>query len=388
MMDLMRRFAALIIVIIILTAGCVSIDTTGTTATLTGTTVETTSQATTGTTAASSETATTAGTTQVTTQTTAQVTTQTTTQATTKATTAKPTTAGTTAATTAGTTAATIPADSAEYVITMKRDLLVLMLAYPSEVAGIEVKAGETYLVMASGSRILYDDHRAKSLDEKYTDADIQDMLEVLYPLWTVDTLMPDNFDPGRFRCYAFLNDIYGSTKTSVSKNLVSVDWGTQHLPFNKQAGASAALQTVSGQAAALADGQPAVADCLYPSSGTFNYRVIAGTDRLSPHAYAVAIDINSTDGGYWRWMKPDDGAKLLKVFPQDVVQVFERNNFIWGGKWNHFDLFHFEYRPEIILKAKYFTDGPDPAAPWYQGADLDDEAVRRCISVIDACFG
>jgi D-alanyl-D-alanine carboxypeptidase len=31
----------------------------------------------------------------------------------------------------------------------------------------------------------------------------------------------------------------------------------------------------------------------------------------------------------------------------------FERAGFIWGGKWYHFDTFHFEYRPEIIALAK-----------------------------------
>jgi hypothetical protein len=32
---------------------------------------------------------------------------------------------------------------------------------------------------------------------------------------------------------------------------------------------------------------------------------------------------------------------------------VFERQGFIWGGKWWHFDTMHFEYRPEIIAHAK-----------------------------------
>jgi hypothetical protein len=29
-------------------------------------------------------------------------------------------------------------------------------------------------------------------------------------------------------------------------------------------------------------------------------------------------------------------------------VAVFEREGFIWGGKWYHFDPIHFEYRPEL----------------------------------------
>jgi hypothetical protein len=36
-----------------------------------------------------------------------------------------------------------------------------------------------------------------------------------------------------------------------------------------------------------------------------------------------------------------------------EIVEIFERHGFIWGGKWYHFDTFHFEYRPEIIALAK-----------------------------------
>jgi hypothetical protein len=32
-----------------------------------------------------------------------------------------------------------------------------------------------------------------------------------------------------------------------------------------------------------------------------------------------------------------------------EIVDVFERHGFIWGGKWYHFDTMHFEYRPELI---------------------------------------
>ncbi len=312
---------------------------------------------------------------------------QTTLETTTSVVTSSTGTAVTTIVTTAPTTVPTT-ASTANYVMTTKRDLLVMLLAYPDDVLGVEQQSGQVFLVMASGTRLLYDDQRAKTIDEKYSDADIQDMLEVSYPLTQVDTLMPEDVDPGRYRCYALLNELYGSTKTAISANLVTVDWGTQHLPFNQQAAASAALLAIAEQTAQLAATKPETAAALYPSSGTFNYRVIAGTDRLSPHAYAMAIDINSTDGGYWRWMDYADGAQLLANYPQDVVRIFEDNNFIWGGKWHHFDLFHFEYRPEILHKARCFAATPGPGQPWYQGADLDDAAVQRAIDKIEAVLG
>ena len=235
---------------------------------------------------------------------------------------------------------------------------------------------------------ILYDDKKSKTIDEKFTDADIQDMLETIYPLSEVHTLMDTDVDPGRIRAYTFFDAIYGNSKDAISGKLISVDYGDQHLPFNKEAGAAGALAAAAAAAAAMVVEQPSVADYLYPSSGTFNYRVIAGTDRLSPHAYAIAIDLKSTSNGYWRWATPEEGEDLLKVYPQGIVRLFEREGFIWGGKWNHFDIFHFEYRPEIIIKAKYFSAGIDTASPWYQGADLNDNAINDYIELIDKTLG
>jgi len=34
---------------------------------------------------------------------------------------------------------------------------------------------------------------------------------------------------------------------------------------------------------------------------------------------------------------------------PQQIVDIFERHGFIWGGKWYHYDTMHFEYRPELL---------------------------------------
>lgn len=54
------------------------------------------------------------------------------------------------------------------YKITMKRDILCLMMAYPGFIKNIERdNSGYVYLVMKSGRKILYDDKRVKSHDEK-----------------------------------------------------------------------------------------------------------------------------------------------------------------------------------------------------------------------------
>lgn len=272
-----------------------------------------------------------------------------------------------------------------EYGVTLKRDILVIMLAYPNDVAGVETKDSKTYLVMKSGNLIRYDDEKKKSFDEKINDADIQDMLETLYPLGEIDAIMDKDFDPGRMRVYRFFDEIYGASKKAVSVQLTSVKFGDQHLPFNQAAGASVALEKVASQAAELVERNPLAASFLYPSSGTFNYRVVAGTSLLSFHAYGIAIDLKSNENDYWRWASQPAGESRIREYPKELVKVFENNGFIWGGKWQHFDLLHYEYRPEILLKAKFFPSQPDLNKPWFDGADLQDEKVRQCIARIDS---
>ncbi len=79
--------------------------------------------------------------------------------------------------------------------------------------------------------------------------------------------------------------------------------------------------------------------------------RKIAGTDRVSAHGHGIAIDINTKHTDYWRWSKPGpDGSYAYKnKIPSEIVEIFERHGFIWGGKWHHYDTMHFEYRPELV---------------------------------------
>ena len=71
----------------------------------------------------------------------------------------------------------------------------------------------------------------------------------------------------------------------------------------------------------------------------------------MSAHGTATAIDIASKRAHYWRWSKPDSTGRYRwkNDIPMEIVDVFERHGFIWGGKWYHFDTMHFEYRPELI---------------------------------------
>ena len=86
-----------------------------------------------------------------------------------------------------------------------------------------------------------------------------------------------------------------------------------------------------------------------------FNWLTIIGTDRLSSHSFGAALDINAELGQYWKWTGATEGrvGAYKNLVPEALVRAMERWGFIWGGKWNHFDGMHFEYRPELILHGR-----------------------------------
>ena len=67
-------------------------------------------------------------------------------------------------------------------------------------------------------------------------------------------------------------------------------------------------------------------------------------------HSWGAAIDINAARADYWLWQGSGViEAGLVNRIPTEIVAIFERHGFIWGGKWSHYDTMHFEYRPELL---------------------------------------
>lgn len=260
-----------------------------------------------------------------------------------------------------------------------KRDLLTLMLAYPGEITGVRRDDdGLVYVAMRSGCELVYDDGRDKTFDDQLWAADIQDMMAIPYPLEMNNTLREGNDDPGRVRCYAFLHALYGDTKNEIEKNLESINLISGWYPFAAQ-GADALAAAVK-ELGEYVQKTPAAYNYVFPLNGTYNYRMIAGTSTLSPHAFGIAVDFKSNPGDYWRWASREQGKERLASFPAEVVRIMENHGFIWGGKWAHFDFLHFEYRPELILKARYAVDEKQP---WYAGFP-EDAATQDCIKIIE----
>lgn len=271
------------------------------------------------------------------------------------------------------------------YIDNCKRDLLVLMMAYPDEINDIEISEDNyIYLVLNNNKKIIYDDKKEKDENTKTSNADIQDTLEVIYPLNSINAVI-EGINPGRRRSYNFLNSMYGCNQSEIEKNLSFFSTSCGNIMFNKNAKAGESLKKALNQANDLAQKDSKVNNYIFPISGSYNYRVIQDTGRLSPHAYAIAIDLNRNDSDYWKWADKSKGSRRIEGYPKELVKVFEDNGFIWGGKWEHFDILHFEYRPEIILKSKFFSDvSMLETKEWYNGVTLNNE-TKKIIEFINS---
>lgn len=275
------------------------------------------------------------------------------------------------------------------YENSMKQDLLCIFMAYPEFAVDVKKECdGRVYLVMKSGQKILYDDKKNKSFDEKFQNPDLQDMMEQIYPLTSINKVSEKNFDPGRIRVYSLLNEVYGLSRKSIETNLVNANLGYRYYQFNKNNKAADSLKNAMSEIVPLASSRKDVGGCLYPSCGTYNYRVISGTNKLSPHAYGIAIDLARDRRDYWKWVSPEEGSKRIEAYPKDMVEILEKNNFVWGGKWSHFDTLHFEYRPEIIIKARYFAYENREGDKWYGNVDYQEPFVKNCIDKINNALG
>lgn len=271
------------------------------------------------------------------------------------------------------------------YEKTMKQDILCLMMAYPEYIVGLEKEENnKVYIVLKSSKRVLYDDRKVKGADQKLDNPDLQDMMEQIYPLGSKYNLMEINYDPGRIRIYTLFHEVYGYSKNEIEKNLKNVNVGYRNFQFNEKNSASKALSSVMKEIVQLSNGNARVHRYIFPCSGTYNYRRISGTGRLSPHSFGIAIDLKSDKKDYWKWATRKQGEERIKGYPSEIVEIFEKNNFVWGGKWGHFDILHFEYRPEIIFKAKYFNKDKNDALPWYSGINVKNDKVMEYINKID----
>jgi D-alanyl-D-alanine carboxypeptidase len=208
-----------------------------------------------------------------------------------------------------------------------------LVRAYPEQIAGYDA----TYLIWRDGTRMPLAAGQPSILDQ----------IRLPYPAGASAAARYRQNDPGRDRNRAFFDKMYGDCwRGEVAPRLVPVAWLPQSW------GHTIRITAVNGVAARLAeisselDVLPAaVKRYAYPPGGTYNCRTVADTGAPSMHSWGAAIDINAAYAVYWLWPR---GAAADRI-PAEIIDIFERHGFIWGGKWSHYDTMHFEYRPELL---------------------------------------
>jgi hypothetical protein len=234
--------------------------------------------------------------------------------------------------------------------------LLCLIAAYPDHLdKAAPDPAGGWQLVWKDGSRMPWDDGRAKTHKEKLDSPDLEDQMSQAYPTGKLPRHPAMDDDPGRIRYEPLFAKMYGDSEKVVRVRLGNVRWLprtiSRVLKANRINGVDKALTAVSEELDALS---PGLRKFVVEVSGPFNWRPVKGTSRLSPHSYAVAIDVGVKYSDYWRWHRTgkDGGVEYRNKIPYEIVEIFERHGFIWGGKWYHYDTMHFEYRPELLNPA------------------------------------
>jgi hypothetical protein len=179
-------------------------------------------------------------------------------------------------------------------------------------------------------------------------------MFHDIYPLTNPTERVPEDSDPGRYRVEGLFMALYGDSEAAVAKNCVPVQFCGHVVRFNSHCGAADALLKASADLEPMLSRKPELKPYVAKLAGTFNWRKVAGTEKLSNHSFATAIDLNVDKAAYWRWVSPVQLETFSrKSWPTEIIETFEHHGFIWGGKWWHFDTMHFEYRPEIIAYAK-----------------------------------
>jgi hypothetical protein len=78
---------------------------------------------------------------------------------------------------------------------------------------------------------------------------------------------------------------------------------------------------------------EPALKAAAFPIAGVLSCRPVADTGKMSMHGYAVAIDLNLKYSDYWLWAGRGKSIPYKNRMPLEIVDIFERHGFIWGGK-------------------------------------------------------
>ena len=226
----------------------------------------------------------------------------------------------------------------------------------------------EHEIVWADGQCMQIEDTQvSKSAAEKINNPSLADQLEQsLYVVGKPESRPED--DPGRIRFEQFFRKMYGNSPEEVQVHLENILWmpnvlgaHARILRVTRINNIHEKIQKISEELEELVSKYPEYIKFVDRPGGTFCWRMIAGTNRLRNHSFGMTIDINVAQSHYWQWDLKKQGSAVCEevelpyknAIPWEIVEIFEKHGFIWGGKWYHYDTMHFEYRPELLVDRK-----------------------------------
>lgn len=223
-----------------------------------------------------------------------------------------------------------------------------LIKAYPDQIVGYK----DNKIIFSDKSSLIYDDFKNKTNQELLDNPDIEDQFKFVYN--KADKNLIPKEDPGRIRNEAFFKKIYGNSKSEVESKMTEIIWCPKLVNQKIKVTTVNGIDKIVKKLSTELDNNPEFKKYITNIGGTFSWRKISGTNRLSMHSYGMTIDINVKKSNYWQWdckCKNEEAALSYKnQIPLKLVSIFEKYGFIWGGNWKHYDTMHFEYRPELLL--------------------------------------
>lgn len=248
-------------------------------------------------------------------------------------------------------------------------NLLILKSAYPGWIKAVD----NSSITWKDGTVMpVQEDNKVNNdFQQKLDNSSLLDQIEnVEYMPGTPINLAnytPLN-DAGRIRYEPFFRKMYGNTPEEVQQNLTLIYWmptffGTTYpLYVTRVNHVDKKLTQISHELESLVFKHPDYIKYLKNPGGTFKWRKIAHTNRLSNHSFGMTLDINPETANYWQWDLEKKGEPIAEetkiayrnTIPWEIIPIFEKYGFIWGGKWKHYDSMHFEYRPELFMSEKF----------------------------------
>jgi hypothetical protein len=199
--------------------------------------------------------------------------------------------------------------------------------------------------VLPGGVSVPWRDGKTKTFEQRLDSPDLEDIFFIPYRAGPIRAVEVENEDPGRIRVEALLEATYGAPPAASARQVRIRFLG---MPVRVHEKIVPALVRVAERITRARRADVGLGRFLRKLSGGFAARKIAGTARTSAHAFGIAVDLDKSQSDYWRWQKGKP-LRWRNRFPQAIIDAFESEGFIWGGRWYHYDTMHFEYRPELF---------------------------------------